>query len=257
MTKYPLEEQLRRLRLSGILETFENRLEHARENVLSHQEWLSLLLQDEIERRESQALSKRFKRAKFEEEKTFEGFEKGRYPLKIQYLLRDLITGQYLREKRHIIIEGPTGSGKTHLAQALGHHACRQGKSVRFIRASVLLRDMNASRADNSWERVLKRFATQDLLIIDDFGLSPLTFTQSEDIYELVAERHSKASFIFTSNRKIEAWVNLFPDPAMGNAVVDRLCHNSYPIILEGESYRRQMRPKLPNPSSEEKLTSK
>ena len=105
-----------------------------------------------------------------------------------------------------------------------------------------MFREMKASRADNTWEKSLRKFTLPDLLIIDDFGLSELRHTQTEDIYEIVAERHLNASFIFTSNRKIEAWVNLFPDPAMGNAVVDRLVNQSYVIILEGESYRRKLR---------------
>lgn len=243
MIPLPLIDQLKKLRLSGILDTFENRLTQARETALSHTEWLSLLFQDEIQRREGQAALERFKRAQFEQEKTFEGYELARYPLAIQQLIRDLMSCHYLTEHQHILIVGPTGTGKSHLAQALGHQACRQGKSVRFIRAAVLLRQTLASRADQTWERVLKRFIAPDLLIIDDFGLSPLSFVQAEDFYELIAQRHLKSSLILTSNRKIEAWVDLFPDPAMGNAAVDRLANQAHHILLEGESYRRQMRP--------------
>ena len=240
MTNYPLVEQLRRLRLAGILESFEVRLSQARENALSHLEWLELILQDEIQRRENQSLDNRLKKAKFEQEKTFESFEMDRYPLKTQHLIRDVMAGHYLKEKKQILVVGPTGTGKSHLAQALGHQACRQGKSVRFIRAASLMREMNASRADHTWEKALKRFMAPDLLIIDDFGLSTLTFSQAEDFYELIAERHLNSSFIFTSNRKIEAWVELFPDAAMGNAALDRIVSQSHAIILEGESYRRK-----------------
>lgn len=254
MTSLPLTEQLKRLRLSGILETFDVRLSQARENALSHGEWLGLILQDEILRRDNQALTERLKKAKFEQEKTFEGFELGRYPLKIQQLIRDLMTGHYLQEHGHLLIVGPTGTGKSHLAQALGHQACRQGKSVRFVRASTFFREMNASRADHTWERVIKRFIAPDLLILDDFGLSTLTFAQAEDIYELMAERHLKASFIFTSNRKIEALVNLFPDPAMGNAIMDRIVSQSHHIILEGESYRRHLKSRMSQLQKEEKV---
>ena len=242
MNEISLEEQLKRLRLSGILDTFENRLSQAREMGLSHREWLTLILQDEIQRRDGLSLSKRFKKANFEQQKTFEDYDNSRYPLATQHLIRDLRNGQYLKESRHVLIEGPTGSGKTHLAQALGHQGCRQGNHVKFIRSAVLFREMKASRADNTWEKALRKFTTPDLLIIDDFGLSALNHTQAEDIYEIVAERHLNASLIFTSNRKIEAWVDLFPDPAMGNAVVDRLVNQSYVIILEGESYRRKLR---------------
>jgi DNA replication protein DnaC len=253
-----LTEQLKRLRFPGILETFEVRLSQARENALSHVEWLSLLLQDEIQRREAQALVERLKKAKFEQEKTFEGFEPSRYPLKMQHLIHDLMAGHYLQENRHILIVGPTGTGKTHLAQALGHQACRQGKKVRFIRAATLLRELNASKADHTWERALKRFVVPELLIIDDFGLSVLSFAQAEDIYELIAQRHLKSSFIFTSNRKIEALVTLFPDPAMGNAALDRIGSQSYHVILEGESYRRKgQQAKASSPQQEKALMTK
>ncbi|OJX13128.1 MAG: hypothetical protein BGO77_08550 [Caedibacter sp. 37-49] len=163
------------------------------------------------------------------------------------------MTRHYLQESRHILIVGPTGTGKTHLAQALGHQACRQGKRVRFIRAATLLRELNASRADHTWERALNRFVAPELLIIDDFGLSALSFSQAEDIYELIAQRHLKSSFIFTSNRKIEAWVELFPDPAMGNAALDRVVSQSYHVILEGDSYRRkEQQAKSSSPQQEE-----
>jgi hypothetical protein len=141
---------------------------------------------------------------------------------------------------------------KSHCAQALGHEACRQGKKVRFIRAASFFRELNASRADKTWDRALKRFAAQDLLIMDDFGLTTLNFSQAEDIYELISERHLKSSFIFTSNRKIESWVDLFPDPAMGNAALDRIVSQGHAIILEGESYRRKGQSKSPSQHKQE-----
>lgn len=240
MTRVSLTDALKRLRLSGILESYDIRLSQARENALSHNEWLELLLQDEIQRRDNAAFIERIRKARFEQEKTLETFDMSRYPLNIQHLIRDLAVGHYLQEARGLLIVGPTGTGKSHLAQALGHQACRQGKRVKFIRAAALLREMNASRADQSWERALKRFTTPGLLIIDDFGLTALTFPQAEDLYEIIAQRHLQSSTIFTSNRKIDAWVELFPDAAMGNAALDRLTSQSHAIVLEGESYRRQ-----------------
>jgi DNA replication protein DnaC len=258
MAAYPLNESLKRLRLSGILENYEVRLSQARENALSHNEWFELLLQDEIQRRDNTAFVERIKKAKFEQEKTLESFDMARYPLKVQQLIHDLAVGHYLQEKRGVLIVGPTGTGKSHLAQALGHQACRQGKRVRFIRAAQLFRDMHASRADHSWERALKRFTTSDLLIIDDFGLATLTFSQAEDLYEIIAQKHQQSSLIFTSNRKLEAWIELFPDAAMGNAALDRLVSQSHVLILEGESYRRHLAAKIaPLKKEENSMTEK
>ena len=137
-----LQELLTRLKLKGLLETFEQRLLQARDSGLSHQEFITLLLQDEVQRRDANILIKRLTRAKFEEAKTLEGLQLEHYPVKQQQIIRELSCGSYVKENRHIVIMGPTGTGKTHLAQALGHHACRQGINVRFIRAQALYRHL-------------------------------------------------------------------------------------------------------------------
>jgi DNA replication protein DnaC len=245
MTTLPLEDQLKRLRLSGILQTYQPRLEQARAHAFAYEEWLSLLLQDEIQRRDAQALAKRLTKAHFEQEKTFEGYDFNRYPVKVQQTIRSLMVGQYLEEQQHLLIMGPTGTGKTHLAQALGHQACRQGKKVRFIRANILFRELLASRADHTWEQQFKKLLHPELLIIDDFGLKAFSSTQAEDIYELIAERHLKSSFVITSNRTVEGLLELFPDPVMGNAALDRIAHRAHHLILEGESYRKKTRPQI------------
>lgn len=247
MANLNLEEQLKQLRLLGILQTYQSRLEQARAHAFAYEEWLNLLLQDELQRRESLALAKRLAKAHFEQEKTFEGYDFNRYPVKIQQTIRSLMVGQYLQEQQHLFILGPTGTGKTHLAQALGHQACRQGKKVRFIRANLLFKELFASRADHTWEQKFKKLLQPDLLIIDDFGLKAFSSTQAEDIYELIAERHLKSSFIITSNRTVEGWLELFPEPVMGNAALDRLVHRAHHLVLEGDSYRKKTRPQLHN----------
>lgn len=245
-----LATQLKRLKLFGTLSTVEQRLIQAQDSQLSYRELITLLLHDEIQYRDSKALSRRLCAAKFEEEKTLEGLKLEIYPAKIQRAIRELACGNYLNAHQHVLIMGHTGTGKTHLAQALGHHACRQGKHVLFIRASILFRKLNASRADQTWEKVFKTFQHYNLLIIDDFGLKEMSMVQAEDIYELIAERHQKGSFIITSNRAVESWIALFPDPVMANAALDRLSHQAHHIIIEEkslESYRKNNRPQLIN----------
>jgi len=240
-----LQQPLVRLRLNGLLETMEMRLEQARQQGLAHLEFLQLLLQDEIVRRDANALSKRLNRAKFEANQTFENMLLEHYPAKIQQRIRELQTNHYVQQHKHIIIMGPTGTGKTHLAQSLGHVSCCQGHTTRFVRANAFFRELEASRADNSWQVTFKKYLTPKLLILDDFGLTSLTPQQADDIYELIAERAGKGSFILTSNRTVDGWVKLFPDPVMANAALDRLANNAYQLILVGESYRKKMAPSM------------
>jgi DNA replication protein DnaC len=253
-----LEELLKRLRLNGVLDVLEERLKQARDSNLSHQEFLCTLFQDESQRRESALLNDRIKKAKFEEEKTFENLNQSRYPLKTQQLIRDLACGQYIQDGNHILIMGPAGTGKTHLAQALGHQACRKGKRVRFMDANEFFRVMKASRADETWNKTLKRYVEDvpDLLILDDFGLRTLSTMEAEDLYALIAARHVKHSMIFTTNRTVEGWLELFPDPVLANAALDRLANRAYHVILEGKSYRRESRPEVSKTKTTETVTT-
>ena len=126
------------------------------------------------------------------------------------------------------------------IAEALGHIARRMGYEVLFTKAVKMFRHLNGGRADNSFERRMKRYTSVHLLIIDDFGLKPLTPTQSDDFYEVISERYMKKSIIFTGNRAIEDWQGLFPDPIIANSVMDRIAHNAHQIIITGESYRNK-----------------
>ena len=140
---------------------------------------------------------------------------------------------------------GPVGTGKTHLSQALGMLACQKNKKVKFIRSSELLNEFYRSRADATYDVVFKRYSKLDVLILDDFGLKTLSANESSDLYDLIASVNINASLIITTNRKIEKWSEIFHDPVMANAALDRVVNNAYRIVLEGESYRKKFTPKF------------
>ena len=245
MIDHHLVDQLKKLKLGGFMETLELRITQAQKDELSHAAFLTLVIQDEIERREARKLAVRIQKASFEEQKTLEGFDFS-FNHKIKRgVVTDLATGLFVEKGEHVLLYGPAGVGKTHLAQALGHEACRRGFSVLFVKAAKMFRHLFASRADQSWERQLRKYLHPDLLIIDDFGLTSLTQVQAEDIYEVVAERYLTSSIIITSNRPPQDWVTLFPDPVMANSALDRLSHHAHHIMIDGgESYRKKLGPK-------------
>lgn len=246
--EHHITQQLKTLRLGGFLETMDLRLKQAQEEDLPHLSFLQLMLQDEIERREAKKLTQRLSRASFEEEKTLEGFDFAFNPKVKRSLVKNLATGVFVDKKEHVLIYGPAGVGKTHVAQALGHETCRRGYDVLFVKSIKMLRSLMAARADHSWEKRIRKFLRPDLLIIDDFGLTSLSPTQAEDFYEITTERHLKSSIIITSNRPPQDWIPLFPDPVMANSALDRLAHHAHHIIIEGgESYRKKLKPNYSN----------
>lgn len=246
--------QLKTLKLGRLMDTLEVRLEQARQGQLGYREFLQILLQDEIERRQAQSLTLRIRRAAFEQPKTLEEFDFASLPSLNPAGVRDLAAGLFIEKREHVLLYGPAGVGKTHLAQAIGHQACRVGRSVLFLKAARFFRTLHASRADNSWDAEIRKFLAPDLLILDDFGLKPMTMMQAEDFYEVVAERHLRGSIVVTSNRPPSDWLPLFPDPVMANSALDRLSHNAHHVVMKGDSYRKRTRPhtQLTRPTHQE-----
>lgn len=229
---------LKKLRLSGTLHTLELRTRQAIEDQLPYPEFLYRLLSDEVDRREAKQLDVRTRRAGFEALKTLEDFEFGFNPTIPKAKIIDLATCQFVPRKEAVLLVGPSGVGKSHLAQAFGHRACRLGYRVLYLTANKLFAELRAARADRSYDRKLLRFATPALLILDDLGLRPLRHEEPEDLYEIIRQRYEHGATILTSNRALDEWPALFGDALLASAAMDRLLHHAHVLALEGDSYR-------------------
>jgi DNA replication protein DnaC len=239
-----LKQTLKRLRLSGLLATLPDRVAYAKGTKLSYTEFLELILNDEIQRRENTNVAIRLKNAMVDLDQTFERFDWDAAINVDHEKLKDLFSLEFITHKENVIICGPVGVGKTFIANALAHSACRRGDKVLMLRASTMFKKLLQSRADNSYGRELVKLISPELLIIDDFGLQGLTPVQVGDFYEIVIERYGRGSMVITSNRDVHEWMSLFEDPIMANSALDRIAHNAHHLVIEGESYRRKKEPK-------------
>jgi DNA replication protein DnaC len=236
----------KRLKLGPILPTLPERLALARAQQLDYVAFLTLLLADEVQRRDQLSLQRRLQQAGFEDQVTLEEFDWSASIQLDRRQLQALFTLEFLARKEHVALIGPVGVGKTMLAQCLGSAAVRAGHSVVFTRADALFRELLQARADHTLDKTFRRFIAPELLVIDDFGLQRLTAQQSQDLYELVIERHRRSSFIVTSNRGVDEWLALFEDPILGNSALDRLANAAHQVVIEGSSYRVRLAPKRP-----------
>lgn len=229
---------LKKLRLSGILATSDLRMKEAVDQNLSHGEFLSRLLGDEIERRDGKQLDARLRRAAFEGVKRLEEFDWAFNPDIPRARIIELATCAFVERHENALFVGPTGVGKSHLAQALGERACRAGHNVLYVPAHRMLATLRASRADQSYDRKILRLTSPDLLIIDDVGLRPLTGDEPIDLYEVIRARYERGSMILTSNRDVDEWYPLFKDELMASAAMDRLLHRAHVVRMLGDTYR-------------------
>ncbi len=234
-----LTSLLKQLHLSGILDSLEARNREAIDRKLAYTDFLSLLIHDEVARREQKKLDIRLRRASFRNQKTLEGFDFDRLPNLNRTAVHDLATCRFIEEKVAVLVVGPCGTGKSHLAQSLGHAAARQGYDVLFITQTQLLSSLRAAQATGNYARRFKSLVKVQLLIIDDFGLKPLRSPEDEDFHDLIAERYERAATILTSNLDFDEWGEAFAANKMiGAATIDRLRHGAYRVVLDGPSYR-------------------
>jgi len=242
MLTHPLLPKLKELKLSGMLETLEARAELARTQPLSPVEFLALLIDDEIERRNHTRLSRREREAGFESSKRLAQFDFGACPTLDRSLVLRMAACQFVAAHENWLLYGPTGVGKSHLATAIGHEAIKQGFRVLACSTHRLLSDLVAARADATYARRMQRICGVDLLILDDFGLRAVTPTSAEDLYEIIQRRYERGSILLTSNRAPSEWAELFGDGLLASAALDRLTHHAHITCITAESYRQRER---------------
>lgn len=243
-----LKNHLKALKLSGILENLDLRLLEAQTNQLAYSEFISALLLDELEARDARKLNRLLIQAHLGIQKTFEVFDFSFNPSINAAQIRELATCRFIDRGENIFFLGPTGTGKTHLAKALCHQACRKYYSTRFYNFSQLFAEIKKADLNQQIEPLLKTLIKVDLLVIDDFAFKKIDPSSAEYLYSIVDLRQQTKSIIITSNRAIVDWLEVFPDPIIANAIMDRLAHHCYQIVIKGESYRKKFSPKLENP---------
>lgn len=236
---------LKRLRLGRIAETLPERLVLADKQDMSFEDLLLLCLTDEIARRDGAAAENRAAKAGLDPSMRIEHFDKSSKVTFERRMLAELTSLRFLEARRHVVILGPVGVGKTFMASALGHLACQHGYDVLFTRADNMLRTLRQSRLDNSREAEMTKLTSVDLVVLDDFALEPMTKEESRDVYQLFLERTGRASMIVTSNRDTAEWIAMFDDVLLAQSAVDRFKNTAFDFIIEGESYRPRLKPKL------------
>lgn len=236
---------MRRLRLGRLLDTLPERLALARSHDLTHLEFLEQLFSDEVTRRDAESAGVRARAAHLDPTMVLEAWDETAEVTYDRAIWAELVSLRFVEQAHNALILGPVGVGKTFLATALGHIACRRRITVHFERADRLLKRLKAARLDASYEAEMRKLISVELLLIDDFALHPLDATETSDIYGLVIERHHRAATVLTSNRDPSEWLAMMADPLLAQSAVDRLKSAAWELVIEGESYRQREKPTL------------
>lgn len=233
-----IQEKLKNLKLAGIVNTLEERLKYANDNSLSYQQFLEILIEDEENNRRDNSYKKRYNKAKLPAHKTIEEFNFRFQPSINQKLINDASTCQFIKEKRNIIFIGNPGTGKSHLATAIGVKALAKNYKILFTSVNDLLYNLHISKADNSYYKKLNEYLNPDLLILDELGFKSIPNYSADDFFEVISKRYEKGSTIITTNKQFENWQDIFADKTLADAILDRLVHDATIFNIKGESYR-------------------
>ena len=243
-----LKSLMRRLRLGQLLDTLPERVALARQHNLSHLEFLEQVFSDEVQRRDSASAGVRARAAHLDPAMVLEAWDDSAEITYDKAVWSELVSMRFVENAQNVLVVGPVGVGKTFLATALGHIACRRRISVHFERADKLHKRLKAARLDASYEAEMRKLIGVELLVVDDFALHPLDPVETSDIYEVVIERHHRSATVATSNRAPDEWLVMMADPLLAQSVVDRLKSAAWELVIEGNSYRQREKPRLGTP---------
>lgn len=240
-TQTQIKQNLKKLRLTSFYDNFEQRVEEAIRTKMSYEDFLLILTQDEVDRRNQKKQENTVKRAELGKYKRLLEFDFDFNPnINRQHILQ-LAGCEFIRRNENILFVGPTGVGKTFLAKAITHEACTKGYNALFTRTQKMLEDIYSGNADNSVQKKMKYYSKPDLLILDDWGLQAFPNHLLHILNEIISERYENGSIIITSNRPVKNWTELFNEPVVSSALLDRLFHNAHKVVIKGKSYRRMI----------------
>ena len=248
MLTQPTLNKLEALKLTGMLRAYQEQLESGQCGDLSFDERFALLLDREAAEQDNRRLKTRLKSADLRQAacaedvdyRAIRGLDKG--------LMQSLLGCEWIRKHHNCLITGPTGTGKSYLACALGHQACRQGLRVRYYRAPRFFQELAIAKADGRYDKLLRTLAKTQLLVLDDWGTAPLTDEQRRDLFEVMEDRYDCGATLIAAQLPVKHWHDIVGDPTLADAILDRLIHNAYTITLKGESMRKKRAPKLDSP---------
>jgi len=252
-TEVLLADHLRQLKLTAILRCYSACARQARENGSDYEDFLLSLIESELEARADNRLKRRIRDARFPIIKTMENFDFDEAEGLDKRLIREMAEGTYIKEKRNIIFVGKTGAGKSHLATSLGLEACRQGVRTRFVTGAGLVNELVEARNERAVGRIIQKISRFGLLILDELGYVPFSREGSQLLFQLLAERYERASVIITTNLGFADWTQLFGDPTLTAALLDRLTHKAHIVMCDWDSYRLKESLKKKSPAKRNK----